>query len=240
MIYKLANSLNKIKPIPHKRWNSLDDALAALDSKTRYLILRNFEELSNKKCYMDGHDDIDFLVEDIWEARRALHVHNGINWNSPNHFSITINDKNIKVGLRYLGDNYYDKKWERYMLDNRQMNNSGFYIMEEESYFYSLLYHSLLQKHELSNDYRERLYKMGLKLNIQLSDEVRYNKVLFNYLYEHDYKVPYPNDPSVVVNYKSVPNDLLNGKTIWTVKKALWKIFHTTNKVYNKFYRGSV
>ena len=240
MKYKRECILNKIKPIPAKQWDSLSDALVSLNNNTRYLILRNFEDLSNENYYMDGHGDIDFLVEDIWEARRALHVHNTINWNSPNHFSITINDKIVKVGLRYLGDDYYDEKWESYMLNNRQINESGFYVMDDESYFYSLLYHALLQKDKLSSDYRARLYKMGMALNVQLDSEMSYNHVLFNYLHRHDYKVPYPKDPSVVVNYHLVPNDLLKRKTTWRFKKVLWILCRGVFKVEKKIFRGNI
>ena len=218
----------------YKNWNSLREALRELDHHTPYLVMRNYENLSEQCYYMDGHNDIDFLVQDIWKAMEVLHVHDNINWGSPNHFSITIQGRKVKIGLRYVGDGYYDTKWQEVMLQKRKLFKDDFYIMDDENYFYSLLYHMLLQKKDPLLDYIERLDKMKDKfIGYEPSD---YDELLFSFLSKHNYVVPYPYDPSVIVNFHNVPKHIQKGYASWIKRKTLWQCFRFIYRVKWKFW----
>ena len=96
-----------------KNWNNLYEAINAMNQTSPCLVLRNYEDMSNDNYFMKGHDDIDFLCENQQEIVRVLDARKNVYWGSPDHFIVKINGKDIKFGLRYIGDGYYDALWER-------------------------------------------------------------------------------------------------------------------------------
>lgn len=205
-----------------KNWDSLDGVLDAIDACGPYLILRNFEELSDQSYYMDGHDDIDFLCEDVKKVKSVLDVRKDVCWKSQHHFFIKLGDKDVKIGLRYVGDNYYDVNWEKEMLRTRIKGNGNFYRMDQENYFFSLLYHAVLQKKRLSDDYRIRLNKMGEELSLDLKGEEDFYSTLFAYMKRKNYKVVYPTDSTVTTNYAKVESGMKKGFLPWRIRRILF------------------
>ena len=217
-----------------KNWSSLAEVLHTIEQCTPYLILRNYEELTDEKYYMAGHEDIDFLVQDSAKVRRALQARNDLWYRSHDHCFIVIKGVDVKIGLRYVGDGYYDRAWEMEMLRKRRLHPEGFYVMDDEDYFYSLLYHALLQKRIFQEDYRIRLKEMGRAFNIILDKEEDYKKCLFQYLIKCGYWVEYPRDVNVPINYADVPQQLLKGYFRWKVCRYLRKGSNRIYKIYEK------
>lgn len=47
-------------------WNTIYDFFKALnDNSIRYVVLRNFEAMDKEDFFVDGHEDIDILCEDV-------------------------------------------------------------------------------------------------------------------------------------------------------------------------------
>ena len=204
-----------------KNWESLTEVLKAMRGAGPFIVLRNYEELDDENYFMSGHDDIDFLVTDQKKTKEILDTVQDVIWRSQDHCFVRIKDTQVKIGLRYVGDGYYCLGWEQEMIEKRQ-NHGAFDIMDEENYFYSLIYHALLQKKKLSEDYRNRLTLMAEKLGIDISKG--FHECLFDYMRKMDYKVVYPKDPSVPINYKDVPAALLGPKTEWFFRVAFHRI----------------
>ena len=205
-----------------KDWDSLKQVFSALDQCCGFLILRNHEELSEDSFYMDGHDDIDLLCDNEKKAREVLDVRNDVCWRSPCHGYIKIQGRDIKLGIRYVGDGYYDRSWEEQMIKSRRKNEKGLYVMDDEDYFYSLLYHALLQKKHLSEDYRKRLRSMAMGSGISLKSVQDCYRVLFAYMNEKGYKMVYPKDPTVPVNDRYVSKRLKKGYLEWRLRRILF------------------
>ena len=220
-----------------KNWNSLSEVLEAVEHTCPYVIMRNYEELSGENYYMSGHDEIDILCTDKRQVRRVLDVEKDVIWRSPDHGFIRIKDHRVKIGIRYVGDGYYDKHWEEHMLDTRILHEDGFYVMDEENYFYSLLYHALLQKKRLSEDYRNRLKVMAEKLGIILKEDADYMNCLIGYLRDRQYFVEYPRDLNVPIHYAGVPKDLLKGYPAWIVKRYMHLPIRLYGRVSKKMKR---
>ena len=139
--------------MPKKNWNSLTEVLNTLNENCNYLILRNFEELADESYYLEGHDDIDFLCDNQKKIRRLLDARRSIYIMPEDHFYIKVQGKNVKIGLKYVGDQYYDISWEKEILKTRQYHKNGFYVMNEENYFYTLLNKNQhLQERRRAND----------------------------------------------------------------------------------------
>ena len=137
--------------IGSKGWESLEQVFYVLNETTKYVVLRNFQELPTK--YVTGtHGDIDILCENYYNLKLIL--------NSTEEFKditrvrniVNIDKKDVYFDLRYVGDNYYCKKWEENIISNR-INYKCFYIPNDVDLKYSLLYHALVQKRKVAQDY---------------------------------------------------------------------------------------
>lgn len=60
--------------------------------------------------------------------------------------------------------------WGLDMLKSRVLYENLCYVPDEKNYLYSLLYHSLVQKHQMSEDYKERIRKMARGSRTETSD----------------------------------------------------------------------
>ena len=120
------------------------------DAGVKYLVLRNYENLLEPELYVDGHGDIDMLCSDSQEIVDLINAH-ALTQDKPGmrgdgvHYAIEVDGKPVKLDLRHLGDGYYCTKWEKEMLE-RRIGHNCFYVMNETDYFYSLIYHAVLQK----------------------------------------------------------------------------------------------
>ena len=83
------------------------------------------------------------------------------------------------------------------MLSSKIMHPNGFYIMKQENYFYSLIYHALLQKKVFSEDYKERLAVMGREFGQNAISELEWLEVLRSYMRNSNYIISAPVDLSV-------------------------------------------
>ena len=155
-----------------KNWTSIKSVFETLNkSECNYVVLRNFENMDSDEIFIKDHEDIDFLTDDrkklinLLNAKSRRFIDNGI------HYFILLNNVKVKIDIREVGDCYYDPKWEIDMLKNKVMSDLGCYVMDARNYFYSLTYHALLQKNNLSEDYKTKLLEMGKTLNLNIDSE---------------------------------------------------------------------
>ena len=119
--------------------------------KLRYVILR--DQNSEK-------EDIDILVNDYFLFKRISDCHSyknkNLNFisNSGDPFDdggfkvsnyIKINDKVVKLDVRYVGDGYFDTNWQKNILNNRKYYK-GFYVPNKENFIYAIIYHIVYHK----------------------------------------------------------------------------------------------
>ena len=150
-----------------KKFNSLHDVFNELNKypQLKWVITHNFDD------FVDG-DDIDFLTDDYFYFMRVLDTTENPKGGKFNSVSdggdsvrnyIKVGKKNIPIDIRYLGDNFYDKKLEQDMLDTRIKHPNGFYIPNKEMHLYSLIYHAIIHKPKISSTYLKVFKQYGLK-----------------------------------------------------------------------------
>lgn len=205
-----------------KNWDNIKDVFHAMESCGAFLVLRNYEELTDDNYYMNGHADIDCLCEDAKKVRKMLQTKKNIMGRGKNHGFVLIHGQLVKFGFFHIGDGYYDAKWEKQMLETRVKHEGDFFVMNEENYFYSLLYHALLQKRKFSDEYRVRLRKMGENFGFNLLSDDDYKSCLFSYLIKEGYTVEYPEEPNVAVHFADVPKELLGKKKGWGFRRCVF------------------
>lgn len=208
-------------------FNDIFSFFELINSVCKYIVLRNFEDFPEILTTSE-HPDIDILCENAKQVASKLSLENSQNYNDYVHYHIAINGKDIDVDLREIGDGYYDSTWEKKILNNRVFSNKGFYVPDDTDYFYSLLYHALIQKKKLSDDYRQRLGVMARNVNVGLIS-VGYDN-LNEFIRQNGYKYTYPKNPGTTFELKNVDPDL--------VEKNLSKKFaRTCHKIKRKLRR---
>ncbi len=191
---------------------SLKGLFIKLNSQCNYLVLRNWDDLFCEDVYEAGHADIDILCENkdsFVMLTGAKRIHKEKN---RDNYIIPIDGKEIRFDVRWVGDGYYPATWEQEMLNNKVLNDDGVFIMSERDYFYSLAYHALLQKMELSVEYANKLntaYKaFNAEHNILYKDEIL-QKLSF-FLHDNKWAAEIPTDPGVFLNiqiFSSLPHN---------------------------------
>ena len=189
-------------------WNSPEDVFKVLNSTVNYVVLRNFEiipyNLTSKK-----HTDVDLLTDDQWQIPYILNMKKMDDANIGFFPFVKIKDKEIKFDIKYVGDAYYDEKWSRDILQKRKLTENNIYVPNNEDYFFSLLYHMIIHKKQLKEEYCKRIYSIApnyiLKQyekkdfkNIELS-----KKILKDFLDKNNYKF------TQSVNYKISHNEAI-------------------------------
>lgn len=173
-------------------WSSLESVLKKLN-KTKYLILRNYETLI---ANIDCDDDLDILCFDKESLVRQLRAFPITSGDKVFNYYIMIKDKKIFIDIREVGDGYYDKKWERNMLKNRVKFRES-YILDNENYKYSLLYHAILHKHSIPDKYKKILREM---FGNEIGDNKYTDILLCNYMCKNGYSLQEPTDKWVTFN----------------------------------------
>jgi len=189
-------------------WKSIEELFHVLNATMDYVVLRNFEGLP-EAYNIEGHGDIDLLVSDYKEAVWITNAKPVFKESHRVHNHIRIGSKKVAFDFRFLGDNYYDERWELQILNNRLPDTSGLYYRpNEEDYFYSLLYHAIMHKPTISKDYIQRLSMLAEKVKIEhfdlaiLSNPSESQSFMDYYMKSTGFKYSRPNDLSVY--YKKV------------------------------------
>jgi hypothetical protein len=196
------------------KFNSIEDVFSKLDAEQiHWVVLRNWDELDNDIITL-AHGDVDILVDDLYKTILILNGVRGTNLNYRVQYKISIDGQEIPFDIRYVGDDYYDKNWEQEILRKREKKDY-FYIPNKDNYYYSLLYHALVHKPKLSEEYTRKLSKLS-----------KYNPTIENlktFLTTYDYKITKPKDKSVYYRYSKkhyiyIFKQLIKGVLLWIRK----------------------
>ncbi len=161
-----------------KKWDSYQTLFEKLNNSCVYLVLRNYEKYGNED-WLDIHDDIDFLCEDIEQFINTVGA-GYIDLNDKIHMLADIGGNVVRIDIRSVGDGYYDELWQRNMLKNRKKYKDLF-VMDDVDYFYSLIYHELYHKNRLDEDYINKLKDISARTGIDFEPE-RAKEIIDSYM----------------------------------------------------------
>ena len=190
-----------------KNWKSLNEFFRILNENTNYLVLRNYEDFEDGLIVVQ-HPDIDILCSDRDNLLKYACSESRVNKSDKIHRHILIEGKLVDLDIRHVGDGYYDARWEQKMLGNKILYNGMCYVMDPENYYYSLLYHALIQKKVISNDYKKRLAGMASELDFSIKSPLSIS-TLESYMKRKGYKYTYPINPRGIVNFTHVDKNLI-------------------------------
>ncbi|ARD43589.1 hypothetical protein [Colwellia sp. PAMC 21821] len=245
-------------------WNSCKELFETLNLTTEYVVLRGSDKIEDTVSTLSG--DVDILCSDIGEFAAAA---NGINiWNSKNFFHVNIAGKQVLFDIRYVGDDYFDEKWQKDIIKNRVLDKNGVNIPRVDDYFFSHLYHAYIHKPLFFDKYIGRLTGLAEKIGIKnFKDDCQNNpskivKLLRGYLLAHNYQVSIPKDEQVYINInfisevqrinsmklylrvfgvkiKNFPQKMLmNTKVLIKKNKMLFNILIALREKYNQHFKN--
>nr|WP_313404732.1 glycoside hydrolase family 99-like domain-containing protein [Pseudomonas sp.] len=177
-------------------WASLPELFTALNETTPYVVLRNFDDLPS--VYTSGeHGDIDLLVAD---ENAALIANGHLVYAGEHrvHYAVNIAGEEVRFDFRRVGDSYYCASFAQDILARRMFDGRGFYTPCSNDHYYSLLYHALLHKPALSEEYAAKLSGLG--------DTIRTRRLLCamqtldNFMVANGYRYTRPDDSTVYFN----------------------------------------
>ena len=185
-------------------WESIEKLFDYLNRFTKYIVMRNFECLFDEYT-MAEHGDIDLLVENLDEVIYLTNAKKVFLEPYRVHYRIVIDGEEVLFDFRYVGDDYYDEKFARLLLQERVLDSKGFYRPNDRLYFVSLLYHALVHKPIFSQDYQQRLKVLANNINVN-DVLLSYDPVLLliDQMDEYQFKLVKPKDLSVYYNQSVV------------------------------------
>lgn len=180
-------------------WKDYREVFQILNLSSNYLVQRSFETLPEK----NEEKDLDLLADNYQRLASAL----GITQDKkrPYKGTVTIGGEEISIDIRFVGDKYYDVSWQKDMLRYKVFRN-GLYIPREDDYFFSLLFHSKVQKPEVKKKYYGILSVLAQQLHFDwfdhslLSDDKTIGEILNGYFKSNGYFYEAPVDKGVYRN----------------------------------------
>ena len=188
-----------------KGWKDTSHLFYVLNATVNYLVLRNFENISDLNTSV-RNSDIDILTNQVEEIRFITNAKKILEEKNQEFHLVMIANNDV---LLHVGEQYYDPKWANDILNRKVLSQHGFYIPNDEDHFYSLLYRALVQKSMVPDDYIERLVSLSSKLkinNLTREDFSTYDtviEILDAYMRKMGYEYM-PRDYSVFYNSETV------------------------------------
>lgn len=213
-----------------KNWIDAKTLFETLNENYAYLVIRNFETFYDS-ILMDSHADIDILchredkkaIVQLLDAKPRLEKEDGI------HFQIQIAHETVPMDVRCTGDGYYDTRWEKQMLSDRVLDSRGFYRMDQENYFWSLLYHALYQKGYISEEYFSRLESM--KPSCFPANATELEASLSTFMQENDYYYTIGRDPFLWYHFTECCKGRIRAYPLYKIKRLM---IHCREFISNK------
>lgn len=194
----------------------LFDAIADV----RYVVLRNYEEFETMG-FLQNHPDIDFLCENRTQMVESLHLKPRRRKEDGIHYYVDIAGNRVSVDLRTVGDGYLDAAWEQEILQQR-VRKDNYYVPQDTDYFYSLLYHVIVQKNTVAKDYKVRLAAMSKSLGLAFRIEDK-ETFLDAYMREQGYRYTYPEFAGTIFRVEHVDAALVEQAFGKKVRRILYR-----------------
>ena len=151
-------------------YSSINEFFYVLNNCIKYCVLRNYECLPEQYT-IEGHGDIDLLVEDKRYMTRLTCARPSFPQPYRVYHTIRIAGRETPFDFRYVGDNYYDYRWEQAILEGRIFHKELFYAPDVENHYYSLLYHAYVQKKKVNSSYPPVLDALSRQVGIGFKED---------------------------------------------------------------------
>lgn len=222
-------------------WRTLREVFGFLDRLTPYVVLRNAEMLPDAFDHT-LHGDIDLLVEDAEATASLLGAKKVFPDPQRVHYELSVGDQPVRFDFRFVGDNYYDARWERRMLDRRVRTN-GICLLHPEDAFHALVYHALFHKFEIAPDYVAKAAELARAAGLCWTGYADALHALEDFLARNGYEKTRPTDISVrwntrLVGWRTLANEMMTLSGMTDVRPACLEAVSAEAPLRTSFFTG--
>ncbi len=184
---------------------NLRELFALLNLCSQYVVLRNYEGLP-EQFVVGSHGDIDLLVESLDEVVALLGLEKESESPVRVRYYVALDSGElVYFDLRSPEDGYYDAAWSQRILQRRCLSERGFYVPDAESFCFALMYHALIHKAYVAEDYLPKLQAGYARLFPELELPAQaMPDILDGYMLENGFTYTQPQDPSVYFNEQNI------------------------------------
>ena len=227
-------------------WKDFKEFFYTLNATTDYVVLRGAEDIQ-KTIDSEEHGDIDIMVRDYNNTVFIVGGEKHFPQARP-HYLTKIGNKEVYIDLWDIKNHYHDKKWDENILQSRAINDDGISVPSLENYFYMMIYHCLIHKQTVADDYYAKIYDLFVKLGLNKKYDIAqydspfdlYFQLLETFMKTHHYDFTQPSDNNVFFSEKLTRIDEL--RKFFQEKYAICDIrtIHTDkiSDSYNLFLSG--
>lgn len=218
-----------------KQFENARDFFGSIHSEN-YVILRNFENYPDM-IQSNTHEDIDILCENKKQFIYATGALPLFKKDDYVHYYIQINKEKIPVDIRDIEDGYYCRKWAENMLKTKVIFNNMFYVMNNIDYFYSLLYHVIIHKKNISEEYYYRIKYMAKELDINIHNIESLYTVLCDFLLKNQYYVTNSSDQNLFINLYGIDKKLVKVNYLWLLRQKWHKLCISIKSIIRRWIK---
>lgn len=182
-------------------WSSFKELFGVVKLGSDYLVSRNFKYLPND--FFGNDKDVDIYCANYEDFVAIANVDNRTD---KLRDYVTVSGEKVIFDVRSVEDNYIDSSWLSKVVKNKIYNNKGIFIPRDDDYFFTLIYHSFIQKPKIKEDYKPILLQLAKKLEFDFFDEKVFvdleqqGHIINGYLKANKYKITIPKDSRVFIN----------------------------------------
>lgn len=180
-----------------KGWESIKQILYVLNNTIEsYVVMRGSEYLTSN-YFSEQHRDIDILTDRYDDIHFIINGMPCCNDYRP-HFLLNIENVDLYFDVWNSDNNYFDVIWTKKMLNNKVLHQDV-YVLNEENNFYCLLYHCLIHKGSIEQQYLNYLEEYKTR-NLSNKKDLTWAEILIDYLKKNSYDISVPNDKSIHIH----------------------------------------
>lgn len=206
-------------------WKDFRELFSVLEFCSRYVVLRNFEFLPDD--FFKNDKDVDILCDSVADFISASNANLQKLTRGGAKVEVNISGRFVPFDIRFVGDGYYDEKWEYDILERREKNKNNIFQPRIDDYYFSLLYHAALQKSAMDAKYINVLNEIADNLDFDFVTKSTFKSVkevaeiLDGFMRYHGYSYVTPKDENVFVNFRvlrHISKDLGGRRTDWLIE----------------------
>ena len=215
----------------------MEEVFSCLDNNDIYVILTGEELLHGGFKDFGPHHDIDMLVVNHRRTVRLLGA-DYYYYYDDEHYRVNLNGKPATFGIYELGDDYMDSRWQKEMLEKRNLDPDGHYVIDAENHLYWMMYHALCQKRAFPEHYRIRIEREADALGLEAKTEKEIWRLLERFLVEKGYGCPYPKVFLERVYTQGFESIKATGYDEWRRKRVMKIPIRVVRKIYRHHIRN--
>lgn len=227
-------------------WESLQQFFYTLNATTEYVVLRGFEKIQETLESAD-HGDIDIMVRHYADAAMLV----GGTYFNPNgrpHYLVRMGGKQVFIDLWDIDNHYHDPKWDENIIRTAELHGGLMRVPRTENYFYMMVYHCLINKQRIAQDYHALLADLFVHTGLAAQHEAEgydsvfdlYFELLKAFMQEHGYSFTRPNDPAVFYSDKLAEAEKTARQLQAHFRMQRVRVCHTeaVGRAYNLFLKA--